>query len=225
MELEINIPSSLNEITLGQYQEFVRITKNDDSDDVFINHKLIQIFCGVELGMVSKMRQRDINEIVETVNNLFKSAPPLKMRFEFKGKEFGLIPNLDDMSAGEYMDLDGYIDNWDQMHNAMAVLFRPITNKFKHLYQIEEYKGSSHYADLMKDLPMDIVLGVHVFFFNLGNELLKSTMRYSQQEAEALLTKQHNLEKGGDGINQSMLLRKEMYDDLMKLPSFHLINA
>lgn len=225
MELEVNIPSSLNEITLGQYQEFIRITKNDDSDDVFINHKLIQIFCGVELGMVSKMRQKDINEIVETVNNLFKSAPPLKRRFELKGLEFGMIPNIDDMSAGEYMDLDGYVDDWDQMNNAMAVLFRPITNKFKHLYSIEEYEGSSKYAELMKQLPMDIVLGAHVFFFNLGNELLRSMMRYSSEEAETILTKQHNLENGGDGINQSMLLRKEMYDDLMKLPNFQLINA
>lgn len=225
MELEINVPSSLNEITLGQYQDFIAITKNDDNDHIFINHKLIQIFCGVELGMVAKMRQKDINDIVESVNSLFKSSADLIMKFKLDGTEFGFIPSLDDMSSGEYMDLDGYIFEWDSMHKAMAVLYRPIVSKFKHLYKIEEYEGSQKYADLMKQMPMDVVLGAHVFFFNLGNDLLKSMMHFSKVQMLENSQEKLNLENNGDGILPSMLLRKEMLDDLMKLPNYQLISA
>ena len=137
------------------------------------------------------------------------------------GVEFGFIPNLDEMSTGEYMDLDTYITDWDTMHNAMAVLYRPITNKLGNKYKIEEYKGSITYADVMKHAPLDVVLGAMVFFYTLGNDLLKSTISYLEgnQEVQNILTK-HNLENVGDGIQVSMLLLKETLEDLMKFPSY-----
>lgn len=225
MELEISIPSDLNEITLSQYQKFIEITKNEDNDNSFLQHKLVQIFCDVELEYVAKMKQKDINEIVESVNSMFKNIPSLQMRFTLNDIEFGFIPNLDDMSSGEYMDLDGYMSDWSIMHKAMAVLFRPITNKFKKLYSIEEYNGSEKYCELMKSMPIGVALAAHVFFFNLGNELLRSTSHYLHQVEAMITQKNHNLEDNGDGINQFMLLHREMLEDLMKLPSYQLINA
>lgn len=225
MELEISIPSDLNEITLSQYQKFIEITKNEDNDNSFLQHKLVQIFCDVELEYVAKMKQKDINEIVESVNSMFKNIPSLQMRFTLNDIEFGFIPNLDDMSSGEYMDLDGYMSDWSIMHKAMAVLFRPITNKFKKLYSIEEYNGSEKYCELMKSMPIGVALAAHVFFFTLGNELLRSTSHYLHQVEAMITQKNHNLEDNGDGINQFMLLHREMLEDLMKLPSYQLINA
>jgi hypothetical protein len=35
--------------------------------------------------------------------------------------EFGMIPELDKMTFGEYIDLESYITDWDNMHKAMAV--------------------------------------------------------------------------------------------------------
>ena len=40
-----------------------------------------------------------------------------------RGVEYGFIPNLDDMSFGEYVDLDTYIGDWQNIHRAMAVLY------------------------------------------------------------------------------------------------------
>jgi hypothetical protein len=107
------------------------------------------------------------------------------------------------------------------MHNAMAVLYRPITNKLGNKNQIEEYKGSITYADVMRHAPLDVVLGAMVFFYTLGNDLLKSTINYLEgnQEVQNILTK-HNLENVGDGIQVSMLLLKETLEDLMKFPNY-----
>lgn len=220
MKIELTIPTTLNDIKLAQYQKFLSIAK-DNEESEFLQQKMVQLFCGIDLKDVAQIRYKDVAEITANINNLFTKDNVFIQRFKMGGVEFGFIPNLDEMSTGEYMDLDTYITDWDTMHNAMAVLYRPITNKMGNKYQIEDYKGSITYADVMRHAPLDVVLGAMVFFYNLGNDLLKSTINYLEgnQEVQNILNK-HNLENVGDGIQVSMLLLKETLEDLMKFPSF-----
>ena len=220
MKIELTIPTTLNDIKLAQYQKFLSIAK-DNEESEFLQQKMVQLFCGIDLKDVAQIRYKDVAEITANINNLFTKDNVFIQRFKMGGVEFGFIPNLDEMSTGEYMDLDTYITDWETMHNAMAVLYRPITNKLGNKYQIEEYKGSVTYADVMRHAPLDVVLGAMVFFYTLGNDLLKSTINYLEgnQEVQNILTK-HNLENVGDGIQVSMLLLKETLEDLMKFPSF-----
>ena len=220
MKIELTIPTTLNDIKLAQYQKFLSIAK-DNEESEFLQQKMVQLFCGIDLKDVAQIRYKDVAEITANINNLFTKENVFIQRFKMGGVEFGFIPNLDEMSTGEYMDLDTYITDWDTMHNAMAVLYRPITNKLGNKYQIEEYKGSITYADVMRHAPLDVVLGAMVFFYNLGNDLLNSTINYleTNQEVQNILNK-HNLENVGDGIQVSMLLLKETLEDLMKFPSY-----
>jgi hypothetical protein len=220
MKIELTIPTSLNEIKLAQYQKFLSIVK-DNEESEFLQQKMVQIFCGIDLKDVASIRYKDVVEINQNINNLFTKENKFIQRFKMGGVEFGFIPNLDEMSTGEYMDLDAYITDWETMHNAMAVLYRPITNKLGTKYNIEEYKGSVTYADVMRHAPLDVVLGAMVFFYTLGNDLLSSTINYLEknQEVQNILNK-HNSENGGDGIQVSMLLLKETLEDLMKFPSY-----
>lgn len=222
MKIELTIPTTLNDIKLVQYQKFLSIAK-DNEEGEFLQQKMVQLFCGIDLKDVAQIRYKDVAEITANINNLFTKENVFIQRFKMGGVEFGFIPNLDEMSTGEYMDLDTYITDWETMHNAMAVLYRPITNKMGNKYQIEEYKGSITYADVMKHAPLDVVLGAMVFFYNLGNDLLKSTINYLEgnKEVQNILTK-HNSENVGDGIQVSMLLLKETLEDLMKFPSYQL---
>jgi hypothetical protein len=220
MKIELTIPTTLNDIKLAQYQKFLSIAK-DNEESEFLQQKMVQLFCGIDLKDVAQIRYKDVAEITANINSLFTKENAFIQRFKMGGVEFGFIPNLDEMSTGEYMDLDNYITDWDTMHNAMAVLYRPITNKLGNKYQIEEYKGSITYADVMRHAPLDVVLGAMVFFYTLGNDLLKSTINYLEgnQELQNILNK-HNLENVGDGIQVSMLLLKETLEDLMKFPSY-----
>jgi hypothetical protein len=143
--------------------------------------------------------------------------------FKHKGLEFGFIPNLDEISLGEYTDLETYISDWDNMHKAMAVLYRPVINKLNKKYLIEEYKGSATYSDAMLDMPLEVALGAMVFFYNLGNALLNSTLNYLETDKQLMdLIDKHSLEKSGDGIVVTMALLREMLEDLMKFPNYGL---
>jgi hypothetical protein len=218
MKLQITIPTSLQEITLEQYQKFLSIAK-DNPDGEFLQHKMVEIFCGIDLKNAAKISYKDVNEITTNLSNLFNQKYDLKRTFKLGNTEFGFITNLDEITLGEYTDLDKYISNWDMMHNAMAVLYRPITKKLKDKYQIEEYNGSYTYCDAMKFMPVDVALGAVVFFYNLGNELLKSTIHYLENNREfQSIVNNHNLEVNGVGIHHSMLLLREMLEDLKIFP-------
>ena len=225
MKLELNIPTHLKEIKLLQYQKFLKIAKENEESE-FLHQKMVQIFCGIDLKDVASIKRKDVATITSNLGELFNSNHKFISRFKIGGAEFGFIPNLDDMTQGEYVDLDSYITDWDEMHKAMAVLYRPITNKIGDRYQIEEYKGSITYSDVMRHAPLDVVLGAVVFFYHLGNELLKSTLNYLEEKQMKMgIASKRNLEKDGDGTLQSMLLLRETLDDLMKFQNFPYINA
>ncbi|CAB4148692.1 hypothetical protein UFOVP531_18 [uncultured Caudovirales phage] len=222
MKLEISIPTELKEIKLAQYQAFLKIAK-DNNDEEFLNQKMVQTFCNIDLKDVAEIRFKDVLEITASLSNMFNvKEHKFINRFKLGDVEFGFIPDLEDMTFGEYTDLDSYIGDWENMHKAMAVLYRPITKKgLNNTYEIEKYNGSITYSDVMKHCPLDVVLGANVFFYNLGNELLKSTMTYLEQNKQMqTILQQHNSVNDGDGIVQSMLLLKETLQILTESPNF-----
>jgi hypothetical protein len=227
MKFEISIPTELKEIKLSQYQAFLKIAK-DNTDEEFLHQKMVQTFCGIDLKEVAEIRYKEVIEITESLGRMFDvKNHKFINKFKMGGVEFGFIPNLDDMTFGEYTDLDTYINDWEQMHKAMAVLYRPIKkNGLNGTYEIEKYNGSITYSDVMKHAPLDVVFGANVFFYTLGNELLKSTMTYLENNKEIqTILHQHNSEKDGDGIVQSMLLLKETLSTLIELPNYQLTNV
>jgi hypothetical protein len=225
MKLELFIPTHLNEIKLAQYQKFLKIAKENEESE-FLHQKMVQYFCGVDLRDIANIKHKQVMEITASITEMFKISHKLIPRFKMGGVEFGFIPNLDEMTQGEYMDLDTYITDWDEMHKAMAVLFRPIKSTVADKYLIEEYNGSITYSEVMRHAPLDVVFGAVVFFYHLGNELLKSTLTCLEANPQMKdLMNKHNSENGGDGIHLSMLSLKETLDDLMKLPDFLYDNA
>ena len=49
MEVKLSIPTTLNEITLGQYQEFSKLDITKESE---VQSKMIEIFCKVPVEVV-----------------------------------------------------------------------------------------------------------------------------------------------------------------------------
>lgn len=199
MRVKVTIPNYLSEITLRQYQKFLKIQEQNENES-FLASKMMEIFCGIKLGDAMKMRATDVNRITSILADMFEKKPNLVQKFKMNGIEYGFIPNLDNMSLGEYVDLDNYLSKWESMEYAMAVLYRPITNKLKDKYTIEEYKAKDQ--DIMKDMPMDAVLGSMFFFYRLGIDLSRVMMNYLEQEEVTNSRLQDSLRQNGAGINQ-----------------------
>ena len=215
MKVQINVPDSLKDITLEQYQKFEKLNTEENKDSSFLLQKMIEIFCNLNLKDVANIKYKSVQEITKHLNNVFDVKTDLTPTFKLGGIEFGFIPVLDDMTLGEYIDLDTYLGDWENMDKAMNVLYRPITLNNKNRYNIEDYKESDN-TELFKDMPLDIAMGSLVFFWNLNNELLQITLRYLNQEAKKMNMEQRlALEESGVGINQSMDSLRKMLPSLM----------
>ena len=213
MKMKIKVPTQIEDITLGEYQEFVSIIK-DEKDETKLQLNILKTFCNID---GNNLRLEDVNKLSKIITSLFTDKYELTKTFKLDGVEFGFVPNLDEMTLGEYIDLDSYMLDIEDLHRAMAVLYRPIIKKRKswlsnkeEQYKIESYMGSDKWADKMKETSVDIALGVQFFFSNLRKELLKNIVLYLEENQEVKdLIVQHNLEQNGDGIIQFMPLLRE----------------
>ena len=202
MKVELIIPSNLSEISLKQYQKFLKIQETND-DSYFLQCKMIEIFCNLDAKSARLLKLTDADRIVEIINNMFEAKPSLIRTFKIGGVEYGIIPDLDEMSLGEYIDLDTYIGDWQNMQIAMNVLYRPISKKIGDKYLINEYTLDA--KEKLEEIPMDIVLGSIFFLYNLGIDLSKTMVNYLEAPQMDNLMQEQIFQESMDGIKASSL--------------------
>jgi hypothetical protein len=218
MKIELNIPENLEDITLEQYQKFLSI-ENPSNDD------LLSVFLNLNQQGIDKIKASEIDRLVVLINSLFEVKQEHKLKFTLRGQEFGFIPDIDNITYGENKDITTYVNDWQSMHKAMAVLYRPITQTQKGKYLIQEYNGTREYSELMKQMPLSIAMGAMVFFYNLTNELLNYIPSYLEKETMKEQTIGQISAENGELIRKSIALLKVTLEDLKRLQSYPYISA
>ena len=109
MKATLIIPESLIEISLKQYQRYLQASEIEGMGQDFLDRKMVSIFCSMPFSDTLLIRQKDIKETVEHLNNLFEGEQDFQQTFEIKNLKFGFIPSLEDITAGEFADLDTYL--------------------------------------------------------------------------------------------------------------------
>ena len=229
MEAEILLPTDINEIPLGSYQKFMA-TYEKTNDEEFLCQKMVEIFCGLRLRDVLQVKWQDVQDITIHLSKVFKEQPKFQRTFTLNDYEFGFIPNLEDITFGEYIDLETNLKSIDTLHKAMAVLYRPVIEKKKDKYLIEEYESSANYAEVMKFAPLGVALAAKVFFCVLTSELLNSTIQYlevqmTSKEMMTTFQQELNLGNNGDGIKAYMQSLKENLRTFEMSPNYHYTTA
>ena len=209
MEVKLIIPTSLNEITLGQYQEFSKLDITKESE---VQSKMIEIFCKVPVEVVRSMKAKDITDICTIINNMFDVEHQMLNRFDLNGVKYGFIPDLENISFGEYVDLDTFMGDNDNLHRAMNVLYRPIDLKQGVRYTLKEYDPDTN--EEAKNYPLDAVFGAMVFFYDLGKDLSIVILNSSSKQNEENLAQYLGSLQNGDGTIPSMQSLTEILQDL-----------
>ena len=185
-EVKIMLPENISDITLEQYQRFEELKKVGESlGNQRYAEKLIAIFTDLKKQQIKKLVFSDYELIVSQIVQALNQDVEFKQRFMHEGVEYGMIPNLDEISMGEYVDLKEHGSDHENMHKVMAVLFRPVvkSDSFGN-YKIEQYEGTKGRDLVMKKLPMNIVQGALVFFYNLASELETVILKYMEETQE-----------------------------------------
>ena len=218
--MKVQVPTSLKDIKLSQYQKFIRTTK-DSEDENFVAKQMVGIFCNLTDKEVNNIQANSFDGLVDSITKVLLLEPKFVPTFKLDGVEYGFIPNLDEITVGEKADLDTHYQELDKMAHAMAILYRPIEIKKGGKYLIKGYEGT----EKPLDVSLDIVFGANVFFLNLMSDLLNYTQKCIEVEVERNPKALQILAQSGDGITAFTNSLKEIFGDLKKLLNLNYLSA
>ena len=180
-----NLPKSWNDLSLKKYVKVMKALESKESKtELDKTVSILKIFSNVPEEDIARLPIKNINQLGAYLSEFLMTIPndELKHIIKIKGIEYGFHPKLSAISFGEWVDIDNYIKDGvhDNLHKIMAILYRPIIAKSGEKYQIEPYEPCKDRDEIMLDnLKFGDFYGASVFFSDLGNELLTTTLKSS----------------------------------------------
>jgi len=197
--MKLIIPTELSDITLGQLQSLTRLEATQLTD-LERQKQTIELLANVDRSTIDKIKLNDLNSLYEKLAGLSKSSESLHLHFTIDNIKYGFIPNLSEISTGEFADLDTLCQELnDNLHLIMAILYRPVDKEANGKYSIEAYDADLEERGRIfkKKLNANVVNSAILFFWTIGNDYLNDLLTSSQ---DVEMTKHKHSEKSGVGI-------------------------
>ena len=180
--MKLRLPASFQDLTLRHL-----MTLETETDPV----KRVQAVTGHSFAELRKMPNKLIVEANAHLDTLqAEEVAQHKEIIELGGVEYGFVPDWDEFSAGEWIDMETYTaDFWKTPHKAMSILYRPLDRKWGDRYSIKPYTAKED-ADVFLDMPAPLVAGALLFFWSTERKLLnalQSSLIQKTQEVTSLL--------------------------------------
>jgi hypothetical protein len=212
--VSIVVPESLADIKLEDYKKFIALANEDNGDE-----QALYYFCGLTPAQQEGMKKKDRDELTAQLGKVLNEKPPLIQSFKHKGVEYGFHPKLEDISLGEYVDLDEYLkEPYKDAEKVLGVLYRPITKKALGRHLIEPYDPDKHTGSQFSTLGAHVFLGCLLFFCRIEVKLQIATLQSlgrPQGMSQHLMPKANSAGSGA-GMAQSIKLLEAIYKSLMK---------
>ena len=182
--MELRLPHRWSDLTLGELQ--IMMTSE--------NHlERISICTGQSVEKLRTMPQKLIEAATAHLDQLLtQETARFEKVVEIGGKRFGFVPDWDAFTAGEWIDLETYLEDfWKNAHKVMSVLFREVTYELGDKYEVKKYTAKED-ASLFEEMPADLVSGTLLFFWTTRNELLLDMKSSLLEVAEAAIRSAKN---------------------------------
>jgi len=169
---EFKLISKWEDVTLEKWLKLIDFHNGTKSEEA---EETIAALSNIPKDLIKQLELKDVAVIMGKLSELqAKQDSSLKRVIEIEGKRYGYHPRLDEITLGEYADLETMIKNdiEKNMPEVMAILYRPIVEENNDVYTIEAYDGNiSIRAEEMKKMSAEQVQSALVFFYHLGKEL------------------------------------------------------
>ena len=185
------LPTEWNEVSISQYSKLMKVLDNENASEIEVIVKTLEALVGIESRVLTKAPLKYLKSVYVELAILTSKEPAnhLKKVIEIDGVEYGMIPDFNDLTLGEFVDLDNYLqDSWNNLVKIFAVLYRPIVERKGDKYIIEDYtlKDIKERREIFSDkLSIDTAFGAMVFFYDIGSKLIEnmvSSLEIQNQE-------------------------------------------
>ena len=156
--------------------EFETGTKTEEATET------IAALSDIPKKLIKELALSDVGAIMNQVGKYQEEKDTsLKQLISVNGIEYGFHPNLDDITLGEYADIETYIKGGVEKNlpELMAILYRPVKQKKNEVYIIEAYDGDIRMrAEEFKMMSAEQVQSALVFFYTFGKVLCEILPSY-----------------------------------------------
>ena len=185
---EFKLISSWNDVTLEKWLKLIDFESGSKCEEA---EETIAALSDIPKKLVKELALRDVAVIMSRVAELQVGQDnTLKNIITINDVEYGFHPNLDDITLGEYADIETFIKNGidKQLPELMAVLYRPVSMKGKNgVYTIDAYDGDIRIrTEEMKQMSAEQVQSALVFFYRLGKELSTIMPSYLMEQLKEM---------------------------------------
>ena len=198
---EFNLINSWSEVNLDKWAKLVSMKTKTNSQEAV---ETISVLADMPKRLIKELAIKDVSKILEKIAVMQSQAESkLTKIITIDDIEYGFHPNLDELTLGEYADIETLINNniEDNLAELMAILFRPIIEKKNKIYTIGSYDAEiTIRAEAMKKMSGQQVQNAMVFFWIFGKELLRILPLYLMELSLKKIQELKDLEKGGVGL-------------------------
>lgn len=198
---EFNLINSWSDVNLDKWAKLVSMKTKTNSQEAV---ETISVLADMPKRLIKELAIKDVSKILEKIAVMQSQAESkLTKIITIDDIEYGFHPNLDELTLGEYADIETLINNniEDNLAELMAILFRPIIEKKNKIYTIGSYDAEiTIRAEAMKKMSGQQVQNAMVFFWIFGKELLRILPLYLMELSLKKMQELKDLEKGGVGL-------------------------
>tara|TARA_R110001599_G_scaffold47993_1_gene138595 strand:+ start:307 stop:984 length:678 start_codon:yes stop_codon:yes gene_type:complete len=199
---KFNLINNWDDVCLETYGKLIDYKKGSKTDDAV---HILSSMTDIPNKFLKTLELHDALMLLSKVAVIQEEDNSiLRERFTIEGITYAFHPKLDNITLGEYADIEHFVELGFQEHlpEIMAVLFRPVVKDFEEGYTIEAYDGEiEERTKIFKTMKAKQVQSALVFFWSLGSELLLILKSFSIQEhlKEQLKDLTEILQENGDG--------------------------
>jgi len=185
-----NIIDSWEDVSLEKWAELVSKTKKSNGKAAEAIASITSL-SNLPADIIRELSLYDVAKLMSKLADIQSRANSnLKNKITVEDIEYGFHPNLEEITMGEYADLETCINNGveNNLPNMMAILYRPIVETKGNFYTIEAYDTESKKIreQAFKTMPAETVESALVFFWTFASELLKLLPLYLTEKLKAV---------------------------------------
>ena len=187
---EFKLINSWSDVTLERWLKLIEFQSGSKTKEA---EETIAALSDIPKQLINQLSLKDVAVIMEKISELqAEQNSSLKRIIEIEGVEYGFMPDLNEITLGEYADLETFIKNGIEEHlpEVMAVLYRKVIEKTDSgVYTIEAYGGDlTIRAEKMKSMSAEQVQSALVFFYRFVKILFLTLESFSIMKQKEMKT-------------------------------------
>lgn len=185
---------SFDELSIKKYRELIELEKIDDTE---YGLQILSILSDIEIDELLDMPLDDFTKLMGQTKFIYGNVErmdykKLGKKITISGKEYRLVKNARDLSAGQYIDYKAYIQRenfWKMLPYILTIFLIPEGHKYNNGYDVVELAN-----EFDEHLNLPTALTISDFFLHQSTLSIKSSVTSLKWMMKRMMKREKNQE-------------------------------